>query len=66
MSKLYLSAAEVSEIMDCSERHGYKVIQELNAELKAQGFIVRAGRIPEKYFYKRTGLEMEAEAHGKP
>lgn len=56
MSKQYIGAAEVAEIMDCSERYGYKVIQELNAELKASGFIIRAGRIPRKYFYERTGL----------
>lgn len=56
MSKLLLTAAEVAEIMDCSERHGYKIIQELNAELKAQGFIIRTGRIPRRYFFERTGL----------
>lgn len=56
MSKLYLNAAEVAEIMDCSERFGYKVIQGMNAELKAQGYIIRTGRIPRKYFYERTGL----------
>lgn len=56
MSKLLLTAAEVAEIMDCSERHGYKLIQELNAELKAQGYIIRAGRIPRRYFFERTGL----------
>lgn len=56
MSKQYFNAAEVGEIMDCSERHGYKIIQELNAELKAQGYIIRAGRIPRRYFFERTGL----------
>lgn len=62
MSKQYFNAAEVAEIMDCSERHGYKIIQELNAELKAQGYIIRAGRIPRKYFFERTGLtDQEAE-----
>lgn len=57
MSKLYLNAQEVGEIMDCSARHGYKVIQDLNAELKEQGYITRTGRIPKKYFFERTGLE---------
>lgn len=57
MSKQYLNDAEVGEIMDCSERHGYTIIKELNTELKAQGDITRAGRIPRKYFYQRTGLE---------
>lgn len=59
MSKQLITAAEVAEIMDCSERHGYKIIQELNAELKGKGFITRAGRVPRKYFYERVGLEQE-------
>ncbi|MBE5980340.1 MAG: hypothetical protein E7249_14570 [Paenibacillaceae bacterium] len=57
MSKLMITAAEVANIMDCSERHGYKLIQEMNGELKAKGFIIRAGRVPRKYFFERVGLE---------
>lgn len=57
MSKLMMNAAEVANIMDCSERHGYKLIQEMNGELKAKGFITRAGRVPRKYFFERVGLE---------
>lgn len=57
MSKLMMNAAEVANIMDCSERHGYKLIQEMNGELKAKGYIIRAGRIPRKYFFERVGLE---------
>ncbi|WP_313341181.1 hypothetical protein [Lacrimispora sp.] len=57
MSKLMITAAEVASIMDCSERHGYKLIQEMNGELKAKGFIIRAGRVPRKYFFERVGLE---------
>ncbi len=57
MSKLMMNAAEVASIMDCSERHGYAVIKGLNEELKAKGYIIRAGRIPRKYFFERVGLE---------
>jgi len=57
LSKLMITAAEVANIMDCSERHGYKLIQEMNGELKAKGFIIRAGRVPRKYFFERVGLE---------
>lgn len=59
MGKQYFNAAEVAEIMDCSERHGYKIIQELNMELKDKGYITRAGRVPRRYFYERTGLIQE-------
>ena len=57
MSKLMMNASEVASIMDCSERHGYAVIKGLNEELKAKGYIIRAGRIPRKYFFERVGLE---------
>lgn len=57
MSKLMMNAAEVASIMDCSERHGYAVIKGLNEELKAKGYIIRAGRVPRKYFFERVGLE---------
>ena len=59
VSKQFMNAEEVAEIMGYSVRQGYKVIQELNAELKAQGYIIRAGRVPRKYFYERTGLDQE-------
>ena len=59
MSKLYLSAAEVGEIMDCSESHAYKIIQQLNKELEDRGYIIRPGRIPRRYLFERTGLDME-------
>lgn len=59
MSKQFITAEEVGKIMDCSASHGYKVIKRLNEELKAKGYIIRAGRVPRKYFYERTGLDQE-------
>jgi hypothetical protein len=56
-----ITAAEVAEIMDCSERHGYKLIQEMNGELKAKGYIIRAGRVPRRYFFERVGLTEQEE-----
>ncbi len=60
MSKLYLGAAEVGEIMDCSESHAYRIIQQLNKELADRGYIIRPGRIPRRYLFERTGLNMES------
>lgn len=59
MSKQFMTAEEVAEIMGYSVRGGYDVIKRLNDELKAQGYIIRAGRVPRKYFYERTGLDQE-------
>lgn len=63
MSKLYLSASDVSEIMDCSENYAYRIIAGMNEELKAKGYVTRRGRIPRKYFFERTGLSQEEEQH---
>ena len=52
-----MTAAEVAEIMDCSESMGYRIIKDLNEELKSRGYIIRPGRVSRKYFYERTGLE---------
>lgn len=52
-----ITAAEVAEIMDCSESMGYNIIKTLNDELEAKGFITRRGRVSRKYFYERTGLD---------
>lgn len=53
-----ITAAEVAEIMACSESMGYKIIKELNEELKTRGYIIRPGRVSRKYFFERTGLEL--------
>ena len=56
-----ITAAEVAEIMDCSESMGYNIIKTLNEELEAKGFITRRGRVSRKYFCERTGLMFESE-----
>lgn len=53
MSKQYLTAQEVSEIMGISSGHAYKVIKGLNEELKAAGYLVVAGKVPTAYFKKK-------------
>ena len=55
-----ITAAEVAEIMDCSESMGYNIMT-LNDELEAKGFITRRGRVSRKYFCERTGLMLESE-----
>ena len=60
MSKYMMTPAEVAEIMDCSIATGYNIIKGLNTELESKGFITRRARIPRKYFYERTGLELDS------
>lgn len=53
MSKKYLSATDIADIMEVSKGHAYKIIRILNDELSANGFIVVAGKVPRKYFEER-------------
>ena len=49
-----LSQEEVAEKLGVSKSYAYKVVQKLNAELKAQGFLTIAGRINKQYFLERV------------
>lgn len=57
MSKQYITAKEIAETIGMSESFAYKIIRELNAELKAKGYITVSGRVSRAYFEKNgTGL----------
>ena len=61
MNSVFYSAQEVAEILGVSRTKilgvsrtkAYKIVKELNLELKAKGFIVIAGKIPKRYFEER-------------
>ena len=40
-------------VSTCSKPYAYKLIRQLNEELKAKGFITIAGRVNRQYFYER-------------
>ena len=52
--KNFLTVEEVAEIMRVSESYAYKVMTQLNKELKEMGFWTVSGRVNSKYFYERT------------
>lgn len=53
MGQQFLRVEEVAEILDVSTSYAYKVIRELNEELKRKGFITISGRINRGYFNER-------------
>lgn len=60
--KQYLTAKEVAEAIGASQGKAYSIIRELNAELKAEGYITIAGKIPVAFFRKKYyGFEGEEE-----
>lgn len=55
-----IDAAEVAQILDVSKAFAYKVVRELNEELKNKGFITIAGKVSRKYFEEKFyGLSKE-------
>ena len=57
---ILIDAAEVAQILDVSKAFAYKVVRELNEELKNKGFITIAGKVSRKYFEEKFyGLAKE-------
>ncbi len=51
--KIYITANELAEMLGISTGHAYKIIRSLNQELKKEGYIIVAGKLPKRYFEKR-------------
>ena len=50
----FMRVDEVAEELGVSKSYAYKIVQKLNAELKAQGFLTISGRINKQYFLEKT------------
>ena len=46
--KKFLSAADISNLIGCSESYAYQVIRKLNDELQEQKYIIFRGKINAK------------------
>lgn len=54
---MLLNVTQVQELLSVPESTAYKIIRDLNAELKDQGYIVLRGRVEEKYLKERFRLD---------
>lgn len=50
----FLKVEEVAEILGISKSYAYKIVQKLNADLKAKGFLTISGRVNKQYFLEKT------------
>lgn len=55
----FLTAKDVSELTNYSLPQAYKLIAELNFELKEKGLKTNPGRVNAEYFGKRYGFSRE-------
>ncbi len=52
--KNFIRAEEVAEILDVSKSYAYKIVQRLNAELKAKAYLTVSGRVSRQYFLEKV------------
>lgn len=53
MEDKFMKAEEVAKVLGVSVSFAYKIVRQLNGELKKQGFITIAGRVNREYFNER-------------
>ena len=49
----FISSEEIQQIVGISKSKAYRLIQELNGELKEKGYLTVPGRVSRKYFEER-------------
>lgn len=49
----YIRADEIVEVMGISQAKAYKLIRQLNEELREAGYITVSGRVSRRYFEER-------------
>lgn len=60
----FITPQEVAQLLQISTSHSYKLVREMNLELKAMGYMTIAGRISRKYFQEKFyGFEEEVTSN---
>ena len=54
MSTTFMKVQDVADELGITKSYAYKIVQQLNEELKAQGFITISGRVNKQYFLERV------------
>lgn len=55
---MFIKVEEIAEDMGVSKPYAYKLIREMNEELKSKGYITVPGRVSRKYYEERCyGLQ---------
>ena len=49
----FMRVEEVAEELGISKSYAYKIVQKLNAELRAMGYLTISGRINRKYYMEK-------------
>jgi hypothetical protein len=63
--KSFLKAEDVAEELGVSTAYAYKLIRELNSDLKKRGFITIGGRVSKQYFREKLYGEKAGSGNGE-
>ena len=62
---MFLTVKEVATLLNISDSYAYKIMRQLNDELKQKGIITISGRVNRRYFMERldygSAYEKETE-----
>ena len=50
----FMRVDEVAAELGVSKSYAYKIVQRLNAELKAKGYLTISGRVSRQYFWEKA------------
>ena len=53
----FMRVEDVARELEISNSHAYKIMHQLNAELKAKGYLTIAGRVNRKFFLEKFCYE---------
>ena len=53
MGNAFIKVDEVATVLGVSKSYAYKIVREMNNELKQRGFITIAGRVSKQYFEEK-------------
>ena len=53
MENNFMRVEDVAKELGISKSYAYKIVQKLNAHLRAKGFLTISGRINRKYFLEK-------------
>jgi hypothetical protein len=51
-----ITAPEAAKLMKCSTSYAYRILAQIRKEMKDEGLITLAGRVPRQRFMRRVGL----------
>ena len=64
MNNKFICAEEVAQELSVSKPYAYKLLRDMNDELKRKGYLVIPGRVSRKYFEEKFYGMCEVEKEG--